>query len=91
MSSQIKSLQTKFIANDENSSLFDKFKKLLPKNTQKFDILVGYLYSSGFKKLIDYLDNIEEIRLIVGMKIDKQLYEWIKDENQLTTISEENK
>ncbi|MGB9609236.1 MAG: helicase-related protein [Minisyncoccia bacterium] len=91
MSSQIKSLQTKFIANDENSSLFDKFRKLLPKNTQKFDILVGYLYSSGFKKLIDYLDNIEEIRLIVGMKIDKQLYEWIKDENQLTTISEENK
>lgn len=83
--------KTKFITNDENSSLLDKFKKLLPKNTQKLDILVGYLYSSGFKKLIDYLENIEEIRVIVGMKIDKQLYNWIKYENEITFISEENK
>lgn len=83
--------KTKFITNDENGTLLDKFQKLLPKNTQRFDILVGYLYSSGFKKIIDYLDNIEEIRVIVGMKIDEQLYDWIKDENEITEINEENK
>ena len=38
-----------FITNERNKHLLDRF-KILIKDTQFFDVLVGYFYTSGFHR-----------------------------------------
>lgn len=87
MSSQ----KTKFITNEQNQSLLQRFKEIIPKNTERFDILVGYLFGSGFKQLIEDLDNLSDIRVLVGIKIDEDLYHLVNCENQLIATDQEKK
>ena len=54
-----------FFTNEPGSSLLDRFKKTL-KDTQYFDVLVGYFRTSGFHQLYESFETIEklEFRLV---------------------------
>lgn len=67
-------LDLTFFTNDENGSLLDRFRRVL-KNTKYFDILVGYFRASGFYNLYDALENVEKIRVIVGLKLDEHTWD----------------
>jgi superfamily II DNA or RNA helicase len=65
-------MNTKFITNQNGQTLYDRFTALI-KNTQYFDILVGYFYLSGFYKLEASLNQTDKIRILVGMETDDQI------------------
>ena len=60
----------KFFTNEENRDLYNRFAAILKSNTQFFDILVGYFRSSGFFKMYPSLEDVEKIRILVGLNID---------------------
>lgn len=65
-------MSTKFFTNKSNNSLLKKFEgvfKNLP-NIYHFDALVGYFRATGYFKLRPYLENITEIRILVGINVD---------------------
>lgn len=51
-----------FITNEENNKLVDRFAKLI-KDSQFFDCLVGYFYTSVFHSLYESLEETEKIKL----------------------------
>ncbi|MBN8544968.1 MAG: hypothetical protein J0L60_02445 [Ignavibacteria bacterium] len=59
-----------FFTNDENGSLLDRFREVL-RTTKYFDILVGYFRASEFYNLYESLEDVEKIRVIVGLKLDE--------------------
>ena len=61
------------ITNIGNNTLSENLKKILP-NCDKIDALVGYFYFSGFKDLHNELKD-KQIRILVGMDIDKKIIE----------------
>jgi len=63
-----------FITNEAGKNLLDRF-KILIKDTQLFDVLVGYFYASGFHALYKSLEKTEKIRILVGISTSKQIVE----------------
>ena len=63
-----------FFTNEPGRTLLDRFKKTLRANTKYFDVLVGYFRISGFYLLYDALEDIEKIRVLVGISVDKPVY-----------------
>jgi len=72
------STDTTFFTNEPGAALLDRFKKTL-QTTQYFDVLVGYFRISGFHRLYDALEEIEKIRILVGLNVDRKAYEVIED------------
>lgn len=68
---------TTFITNEEDQRLLDRFKTLI-RNTDYFDVLVGYFYSSGFFELYEELETTKKIRVLIGMRTDKKITEAVK-------------
>ncbi len=66
-----------FFTNEPNASLLDRFKTTL-KDVQYFDVLVGYFRTSGFHLLHEAISNIEHIRILVGLSIDRKAFEIIE-------------
>lgn len=65
-------MSTKFFTNKNNNSLFNKFKGIFEyQNVHHFDALVGYLRASGYFKLREFLDDVPEIRILVGINADE--------------------
>lgn len=62
-----------FFTNEPERNLYDRFDKILEKNTQFFDVLVGYFRASGFYLLQDALDKVEKTRILIGINTDKQI------------------
>jgi hypothetical protein len=69
---------TTFFTNEAGAALLDRFKKTL-ETTQYFDVLVGYFRTSGFHRLYDALEEIEKIRVLVGLSVDRKAYEVIEE------------
>ena len=67
-----------FFTNEPDSTLRDRFFKVL-NHVKYFDVLVGYFRSSGFLELYESLENVEKIRILVGLNIDKKTYEVIDE------------
>ena len=65
-----------FITNEAGKNLLDRF-KILIKDTQLFDVLVGYFYASGFHALYKSLEKTEKIRILVGISTSRQIVEMI--------------
>ena len=63
---QSQSQDLTFITNEKNQSLANRFRALI-KDTQFFDILVGYFYTSGFYEIYKSLEITEKIRILVGI------------------------
>ena len=74
MSENIMRKRTKFYTNEEGNTLYERFNQTL-KNAQYFDSLVGYFRTSGFYRLYKSLDNVEKIRILIGLNIDKQTFD----------------
>lgn len=66
-------MSTHFFTNDDERTLIKKFEAVFANNPQitLFDVLVGYFRSSGYFKLRPFLENIKQIRILVGIDVDK--------------------
>jgi superfamily II DNA/RNA helicase len=67
-----------FITNEAGQSLRDRFATLLHKDTRLFDCLVGYFFISGFHRIYSALENVEKIRILVGLQTDRAAYDLIQ-------------
>src|SRR6516164_75226 len=75
-----------FLTNEPGETLRDRLGVLLTKDTQFFDCLVGYFFISGFYRLYPALENVEKVRILVGLKTDRTAYELLeraKEDGQL--------
>lgn len=65
-------MSTKFFTNRESNSLFQKFVGVFENvEVEQFDALVGYFRSSGYFKLRPHLNNVNKIRILVGINSDE--------------------
>jgi len=78
-----------FFTNEPNNTLLDRFKATL-KDTQLFDVLVGYFRASGFYQLHDALEPVEKIRILVGLSIDRDSYDMMQHHQELGMIDFES-
>jgi len=74
-----------FFTNEPGSCLYDRFKSTL-ESAKYFDALVGYFRTSGFYRLYDAFDNVEKIRILVGINTDYQTYKILQDSKQLNYL-----
>ncbi len=74
-----------FFTNEPNAALVDRFKSTL-RAVQFFDVLVGYFRTSGFHQLADSLENVEKIRILVGLNVDQKTFELIDTVRSQTNI-----
>ncbi|HRK72683.1 MAG TPA: hypothetical protein PLL64_00290, partial [Rhodothermales bacterium] len=65
-------MSTQFFTNRDSNNLLTKFQGVLEHipNLHSFDALVGYFRSSGYFKLRPFLENIQQIRILVGINVD---------------------
>lgn len=68
-------MSTKFFTNQDTNTLLNKFKGIFEHNTdiENFDALVGYFRASGYFKVRPFLENVPNIRILVGIDVDKIL------------------
>lgn len=70
-------MSTKFFTNTEDKTVFQKFKGILEnmKDIYAFHAVVGYFRSSGYFALQDYLKDIKDIKILVGINVDEMFAE----------------
>lgn len=78
----VNATDTMFFTNEPGLKLEDRFKSTLV-NVETFDILVGYFRTSGFKALCSEFENIDRIRILIGLSADKQTVEAYQQSKQL--------
>lgn len=78
-----------FFTNEDENSLLNRFKATL-KDTQLFDVLVGYFRSSGFYQLYESLEPVEKVRILVGLSVDRDSYDILQYHEQLGMIDFES-
>ena len=87
-----KSSDLTFITNEMGRTFRDRFQTLLKEDTRFFDCLVGYFYIGGLYKLYPVLENVEKIRVLVGLQTDHVTYKMLEDNARLVdTIQSEMK
>lgn len=66
-------MSTKFFTNSEENTLIKKFQGVFTYNPNLvyFDALVGYFRASGYFRIRPFLDKIPQIRILVGINVDK--------------------
>ena len=62
-------MPSNFFTNEEGNSLLRKFEGVLAnmQSIQHFDALVGYFRAPGYFKVRPFLENIQKIRILVGI------------------------
>ena len=65
-----------FFTNEPDATLLDRFRKTFA-HVQYLDILVGYFRTSGFHMLYDAMQGVEKIRILIGLSVDRQVFEII--------------
>jgi HKD family nuclease len=78
-----------FFTNEEGQSLLSRFKATL-KDTQLFDVLVGYFRTSGFYQLYESLEPVEKIRILVGLNVDRETYDIMQYHEQMGMLDFES-
>lgn len=66
-----------FITNEHSKSLLSRFASLI-KDTQYFDVLVGYFYSTGFYALSESLESTEKVRILIGISTNRETYDLLQ-------------
>ncbi|MFT4693201.1 MAG: superfamily II DNA/RNA helicase [Francisella sp.] len=65
-------MPSKFFTNQDNNTLENRLTDILKNyDIKSIEFLLGYFRISGFKKISQYLSNIEKTRILVGINIDK--------------------
>lgn len=78
-----------FITNEKGQNLLERFKVLI-KDTEFFDVLVGYFYTSGFYALYKSLEKTKRIRILIGISTSKRTVELIEQGNTGIPACDEN-
>lgn len=68
-----------FLTNETGKTLRDRFSTLLKKDTRFFDCLVGYFFISGFHTLYPAFENVEKVRILVGLQTDRVAYQLLQE------------
>lgn len=70
-------MSSKFFTNNKERNLFDKFKGVIEqmKDLYAFHAVVGYFRSSGYFALQPHLQNIKDIKILVGINVDQMFAE----------------
>ena len=72
----VSSTSTKFFTNQDENTLLDKIKGIFThRNIHFFDALVGYFYASGYFRVRPYIERAAEVRVLVGINVDKMVHE----------------
>lgn len=71
-----------FFTNEPNATLLKRFQRTLESNTRFFDCLVGYFYTSGFYAIYPSLEKTEKIRVLIGLKTNRETLELIEQAQQ---------
>lgn len=84
-------MSSKFFTNSSERNLFDKFKGIIEhmKDLYAFHAVVGYFRSSGYFALQPYLQNIKDIKILVGINVDQMFAE--SQRKGLIYFGDENK
>ncbi len=77
----MENLDLSFITNQPNQKLKDRFIQLI-RDARKFDCLVGYFYLSGFYLIQDALENVDKIRILVGLGISEDVYRAFSEKDE---------
>ncbi len=67
-----------FITNERNQTLLDRFKVLI-KDAQFFDVLVGYFFASGFHAVYKSLINTDKIRILIGISTNREVFHILQE------------
>ena len=59
---------SKFVVNGAGQTLADRFAQLIGDDACQFDCMVGYFYSSGFHLVRSPLEQVDRIRILVGIQ-----------------------
>jgi SNF2 family DNA or RNA helicase len=78
-----------FFTNEPGQTLLDRFKSTL-KDTQLFDVLVGYFRASGFYQLSDSFEPLDKIRILVGLGVDETSFRAVNEYSAQTIIDLES-
>jgi len=70
-----------FITNEPDRNLLERFKVLI-KDTESFDALVGYFYTSGFYALYKSLEKTKKIRILIGISTNPKTTQLIHQSKQ---------
>ncbi|MDP3641975.1 MAG: helicase-related protein [Bacteroidota bacterium] len=69
-------MSTKFFTNSGDNTLINKFEGVFKfTSVHAFDALVGYFRSSGYFRIRPFLENVESIRILVGIDVDHLISE----------------
>jgi len=69
-------MSTRFFTNKNDNNLIKKFKGVFENQSiHYFDALVGYFRASGYFKIRPLLNNVPEIRILVGINVDELINE----------------
>lgn len=70
-------MSSKFFTNNNDRNLFNKFKGIIEhmKDLYAFHAVVGYFRSSGYFALQPHLQNIKDIKILVGINVDQMFAE----------------
>ena len=81
-----------FITNEKDQNLLERFKVLI-KDTELFDVLVGYFWTSGFYAIYKSLESTQKIRILIGISTNQETADLIQrsKQEQLFSHSETKK
>lgn len=75
-----------FITNEGNESLKNRF-EVLVRDTEYFDCLVGFFYTSGFYSIFPSLETSRRIRILVGISTNRETLELINKGSENRQLS----
>lgn len=85
-------MATKFFTNQGEKSLLNKFRGIFEHNSvYYFDSLVGFFRASGYFMIRDLLTNVEKIRILVGIDVDKLIEDAVKKGLEFNFNAEETR
>jgi superfamily II DNA or RNA helicase/HKD family nuclease len=68
-------MSTKFFTNENENTLINKIEGIFKhRDIHFFDALVGYFRASGYFRIRRFVEKAAEIRILVGINIDKLIY-----------------
>ncbi|BAV07386.1 PLD-like domain-containing protein [Filimonas lacunae] len=69
-------MSTKFFTNENENTLLNKIEGIFKyRNIYFFDALVGYFHASGYFRIRKFIEKSDEIRILVGINIDKMIHQ----------------
>ena len=68
-------IHSNFFTNKNGNTLMKEFEGILQhnQNIKNLDAVVGFLRASGYFSLRPFLDNINRVRILIGIDVDKYI------------------